>query len=174
VARSVATALSEIHRSGWIHGNLWPENILLFPDGATLLTSSGLAEQIDLRVGGLGKDRGAMAENGELRPFLYNAPEQTGMLKREVDGRANLYALGAILFECATGHPPFQATKLAELLHLHAVMEPPDAHQRNPDVRPVLALILNKLLAKNPDDRYQTCAELVADLDRAASGLGSS
>jgi serine/threonine protein kinase len=160
VARSVATGLSEVHRHGLIHRDLKPANIILLPNG--------MAKVIDFGFVGHVEEGSGDAEGEVIGTFLYAAPEQTGMLKRKVDSRADIYALGAILFECATGAPPFQAKNLAELLHMHAAIKPPDAHQRNPAVRPILALMLTKLLAKDPDDRYQTCTGLVADLDSLA------
>jgi eukaryotic-like serine/threonine-protein kinase len=156
VARSVATGLGEVHRHGLIHRDLKPANIILLP--------SGQAKVIDFGFVGNVEDQDV--EQGEvIGTFLYCAPEQSGMLKRKVDARADIYALGAILYECATGKPPFMAKNLAELLHMHAAIKPVDAHQVTPTVRPVIALMLNKLLAKDPDDRYQTCGGLLADLD---------
>jgi serine phosphatase RsbU (regulator of sigma subunit)/tRNA A-37 threonylcarbamoyl transferase component Bud32/tetratricopeptide (TPR) repeat protein len=157
VIRSVATGLSEVHRHGLIHRDLKPANIIMLPNGQ--------AKVIDFGFVGTVEDKSNEAEGEVIGTFLYSAPEQSGMLKRKVDSRADIYSLGAILFECATGAPPFQARNLAELLHMHAAVRPPDAHQVNPAVRPVLALIINKLLAKDPDDRYQTCTGLLADLD---------
>ncbi|HVE81547.1 MAG TPA: SpoIIE family protein phosphatase [Myxococcales bacterium] len=157
VAKSVSTGLSEVHRHGLVHRDLKPANIIMLP--------SGMAKVIDFGFVGHVDDRSNDREGEVIGTFLYSAPEQTGMLKRKVDSRADIYALGAILFECATGKPPFNAKNLAELLHMHAAIKPPDAHQVNSTVRPVLALILNKLLAKDPDDRYQTCTGLLADLE---------
>ncbi|HYV49281.1 MAG TPA: protein kinase, partial [Myxococcaceae bacterium] len=157
VAKSVSTALSEVHRHGLVHRDLKPANIILLPSGAAKVIDFGFVGHVD--------ERSEDAESEVIGTFLYSAPEQTGMLKRKVDSRADIYALGAILYECATGAPPFKAQNLAELLHMHAAIRPPDAHQVNPAVRPILALILTKLMAKDPDDRYQTCAGLLADLD---------
>ena len=161
VARSVANGLSEVHRHGLVHRDLKPANIILLPNGH--------AKVIDFGFVGTVEDGGVAGQDGEVvGTFLYAAPEQTGMLKRKVDSRADIYALGAILFECATGALPFNAKNLAELLHMHAAIKPPNAHQMNPAVRPILALIIDKLLAKDPDDRYQTCLGLLGDLDSLA------
>ncbi|HEY8207633.1 MAG TPA: protein kinase, partial [Myxococcaceae bacterium] len=161
VAKSVSQGLSEVHRHGLVHRDLKPANIILLPNGQ--------AKIIDFGFVGTVEEGGSSEGDGEVvGTFLYAAPEQTGMLKRKVDSRADIYALGAIFFECATGKPPFMAQNLAELLHMHAAIKPPNAHDVNPAVRPALGLIINKLLAKDPDDRYQTCLGLLADLESLA------
>src|SRR4051812_30200064 len=159
VARSVATGLSEVHLHGLIHRDLKPANVILLPNGQAKVIDFGF-------VGNVEEQESEQSE--VIGTFLYCAPEQSGMLKRRVDSRSDIYALGAILYECATGRPPFQAKDLGELLKMHAAIRSPDAHQVTPTVRPTIALILNKLLAKDPDDRYQTCSGLLADLENLA------
>ncbi len=102
--------------------------------------------------------------------FAYAPPEQTGMLNRPVDARSDLYALGAVLFECVTGRPPYTATDVGELLRLHAVAPVPDPRTEAPALGGTFAEIIGKLLAKDPDDRYQSAPGLLADLHRRAAG----
>src|SRR5581483_6449750 len=73
---------------------------------------------------------------------------------------------GVVLFECATGRPPFSARNVGELVRKHAVVNPPEAWQLNPAISPALSAVIAKLLSKDPDDRYQAGDDLIADLDR--------
>ncbi|HEY0136937.1 MAG TPA: AAA family ATPase, partial [Nannocystis sp.] len=87
-----------------------------------------------------------------------------GLVGRGVDGRADLYALGALLFHAASGRPPFVAADAAELLRLHAVVPAPALASVRPQCSPVLAEVVARLLAKDPDDRYQTGEAVAAAL----------
>ncbi|QDG49632.1 diguanylate cyclase [Persicimonas caeni] len=160
IACTLAAALGEVHRHGVIHRDIKPGNILLRAgDGAVKLIDFGFAA----RATGVDPDRAVV---GTLR---YSAPEQTGMLQRPVDARSDLYSLGVVLYECATGRPPFDAAEPAELVRQHAVDKPAPVRQMVPEISPALAHIIEKLLAKDPDDRYGSCAALVADLERLDS-----
>ena len=156
VAHTLACALAEVHRRGMVHRDLKPHNILVVDAGGLKLIDFGFATHARA-----GDEPGQIAGT-----FLYSAPEQTGMLQRPLDGRADLYALGAVLFECASGRPPFLADDLGELLRMHAVVAPPDLRELSPTCSPALAAIVARLLAKDPDDRYQTATGLAADLAR--------
>jgi diguanylate cyclase (GGDEF)-like protein len=156
----VAEALAAAHRAGLVHRDVKPDNILITPDGVAHVIDFGLAARTT--------DEHSDAIAGTL---IYTAPEQSGMLKRAVDGRADLYALGAVLLECATGVPPFTADDSGDLLRMHLATPAPDARSRRPDLSPVLAEIIAKLLAKDPDDRYQSGTGLAADL-RALPATG--
>ncbi|MEW6280063.1 MAG: AAA family ATPase, partial [Candidatus Eremiobacterota bacterium] len=156
LARTLAGALGAVHRHGLVHRDVKPQNIILQPSGVARLIDFGFA--IRFR-----HDREGREVVGTM---LYAAPEQTGMLPRPVDGRADLYALGVVLWECAVGRPPFQCDDLGELMRLHAVLRPPDLTELVPQFSPSLSGIVSRLLRKDPDDRYQTAASLVADLTR--------
>jgi serine/threonine protein kinase len=155
LAVDVADVLAAAHRAGLAHRDVKPQNLLVQPDGRTRVIDFGLAALTGADTGG--------AAVGTL---TYSAPEQAGMLNRPVDGRADLYALGVVMFECATGTPPFITTDAGELLRRHAMVAAPDPRERRPDLAPGLAAIIGRLLAKDPDDRYQTGAGLIADLRR--------
>src|SRR2546421_614860 len=107
-------------------------------------------------VGCVNQPAGELSGDSVAGTVAYAAPEQTGMLKRPVDGRADLYALGVVLFECLTGERPFAATDAGELIRLHATAPAPSVRALRPEVCPALAAVVAKLLAKDPDDRYQT------------------
>jgi len=95
----------------------------------------------------------------------YISPEQTGRTNRPVDHRTDLYSLGVVFFEALTGALPFQSRDPLELVHSHIAREPGQPHELNPAVPPVLSAITLKLMAKNPEDRYQGALALKGDLE---------
>ena len=157
LARQLAGVLAEIHRNGFVHQDLKPENIMFEIDegrSRAVLLDFGLA----IRAGS------ERARNEAIGTFLYSAPEQTGMLKLPVDGRADLYALGVVLYECLAGRPPFTSNNAGELIRMHAVETPRSLSELRPDASPALVAVIDKLLRKDPDDRYQSGEGLFADL----------
>lgn len=155
MARSLASVLHEMHTQGLVHRDVKPANILIDDSGNATLVDFGLAAYAT-----------ATPRDQAVGTFLYAAPEQTGILKRPVDGRSDLYALGAVLYECMTGRPPFPTEDVAELLRQHAAVVPRPVRELNPRTSPGLAAIIERLLAKDPDDRYQSGAALGLDLNR--------
>jgi serine phosphatase RsbU (regulator of sigma subunit)/tetratricopeptide (TPR) repeat protein len=156
LARSLAGALAEVHRHGLIHRDIKPANIIIEPGGTSKLIDFGFVAPV--------QDLGQPVKNVVVGTFMYGAPEQTGLLDRPTDTRSDLYSLGCVLYECAVGKPPFVAPDVTELLRMHAAVTPKPAHEENAEVRPVVSAIIQKLLRKDPDDRYQTAAALLWDL----------
>jgi serine phosphatase RsbU (regulator of sigma subunit)/tRNA A-37 threonylcarbamoyl transferase component Bud32/tetratricopeptide (TPR) repeat protein len=156
IGMQLASALSEVHRHGLVHRDIKPDNVVVGPSGKACLIDFGFATAIET---------GQPASDSVAGTLLYAAPEQLGLLSRPLDGRADLYALGATLFHCACGRAPFQTADVAELLHHLAAVQPPSASALRAELSPTLSRILAKLLAKDPDDRYQTAEGLRADLE---------
>ncbi|WP_204012742.1 diguanylate cyclase [Virgisporangium aurantiacum] len=154
----VAGVLAAAHSVGLVHRDIKPSNIVVASDGIGRLIDFGLADRDQIAH----RDDAAAAGT-----FDYSAPEQTGMLRRAVDGRADLYSLGVVLFECATGTLPFVSDDVGELMRLHAVAAPPDPRVTLPELSPGCAEVIGRLLAKDPDDRYQSAD----DLRRALAAL---
>ncbi len=147
----VASALDTAHGHGLVHRDVKPANILL--EGASLETAY-------LADFGLTKAEAS-----------YVAPEQ--IRGQTLDGRADVYALGCVLYECLTGKPPFaDASEVAVLYaHLHDVPSP--ASELRPGLPPALDVSLARALAKQPEERHRSAGELVADADEALAVVGA-
>jgi diguanylate cyclase (GGDEF)-like protein len=155
LATEIADALGAAHRAGLVHRDIKPDNIMIMSDGSARVIDFGLAGRA-----------GQVAGSTAVGTFTYSAPEQTGMLRRPVDGRADLYALGVMLFEGLTGAPPFHSDDPGELIWLHMSAPPPPLS----GVSAAVAEVVGALLAKDPDDRYRSADHLRADLARVAAG----
>ncbi|WNG18850.1 AAA family ATPase [Cystobacter fuscus] len=156
----ISAALGHIHQHGVIHKDIKPHNIIVNPaTGVLKITDFSLAVALALET-----------IPPELPTHLtgtlaYMAPEQTGRMNRGVDSRADFYALGATFFELLTGRRVFSTMAPLELLHAHIAQVPPSPRDFNPEVPELLAAIVLKLLAKAPEDRYQSTWGLIADLE---------
>ncbi|MBH9554232.1 diguanylate cyclase [Inhella gelatinilytica] len=165
LAIQLCQALGAVHAQHLIHGDIAPKNVLV--DLATFrlkLCDFGLATRLDreTRRSGEGAPRGTLE---------YLSPEQTGRTNLAVDYRSDFYALGVTLYELLGGQRPFQSGDSMALLHAHIALPPPPLHQLNPQVPEPLCAVVHKLLAKNPDERYQSSHGLKADLDHCAEQL---
>jgi predicted ATPase/signal transduction histidine kinase len=150
LAIQVVGIVQDLHQRNVIHRDINPSNIVVRPDTWTLtLIDFGTATKATGVVG---------ASEGTLS---YIAPEQTGRMNRPVDHRADLYSIGATLYELLTGVPPFVSADPVELIHAQLARPPVPPGQLNPSIPKVLSDIVLKLLAKMPEERYQ-CAESIA------------
>jgi serine/threonine-protein kinase len=155
-----ARALDHAHRQGIVHRDIKPSNFLLTrPAGGLVvkLTDMGLAREVDddeFRVTKAGTTVGTVD---------YMAPEQARN-SGAADTRSDLYSLGCTLFHMLAGQPPFPEGSLTERIYKHVETEPPDIRSLNPTVPEPLCYVLERLLAKRPEDRYQTPADLLQDL----------
>ncbi len=159
IARTIAAALAEVHHHGLVHRDVKPENILIGPDGAARLIDFGLA------VAASAEPQQGRRSAEAVGTFLYSAPEQTGFIKRPVDGRSDLYSLGVVMFHCITGEPPFSAPDVGELIRRHGTEQPRPLRGLAPEASSALEQIVAKLLAKDPDDRYQSADALLEALE---------
>jgi len=160
LATQICEALSHAHEHGLVHRDLKPGNVLLEDRGgrpSVKIVDLGLA----IRERGIRVTR----EGGISGTVSYMAPEQA--LGREVDGRADLYALGVMLYEFTTGRLPFDGDNALAVLsqHLHAPVVPPRTYRA--DLPEHLAAAILRLLAKDPDDRFATASEVAAALNQS-------
>ncbi len=156
ICAQIAAALDAADARGLVHRDVKPSNVLLDGNDHVYLSDFGLARR-------LGEAVPSVVGEPSLGTPAYASPEQVA--GGDVDGRSDVYALGCVLHECLTGEVPYPRTSELAVLwaHLH---DPAPATPSHPALEPVVA----RALAKEPDDRYQTCAELVADA-REALGL---
>ncbi len=167
IARQVAQAMGAAHQAGIIHRDLKPEN--LFITRADERTERIQIKVLDFGIAKL-QPRDvpptlSLTQSGTvLGTPLYMSPEQCRGTGR-VDCRSDIYALGAILFEMLTGHPPFESSGFGELVHMHISQPPPPLRCLRPDAPSSLEDLLSSMLAKDRDQRIQTMDELVRRLD---------
>jgi tRNA A-37 threonylcarbamoyl transferase component Bud32 len=159
----LALAVHAAHEQGIVHRDLKPANVLLTGDGTAKVADFGLARDL--------QDPGSNTESGAiLGTPCYMAPEQVQGESRRVGPPADVYALGAILYELLTGRPPFTAESTLDILIQVASEAPELPSRRCPGVPADLEAICLKCLAKEPSRRYASAAELADDLQRFLAG----
>src|SRR5690242_563640 len=151
----LARAAAQMHRRGVIHRDITPANIVVADDGTPCLVDFALATSV-------AEIRPEFTHHTEIVGTLaYLAPEATGRTGRPVDQRADLYALGAVLYELATGAPPFGSGDPLRLTHDHLARVPASPAEVNQAVPGPLSEVIMRLLEKEPDNRYQTADGVV-------------
>jgi predicted ATPase/signal transduction histidine kinase/CheY-like chemotaxis protein len=168
---ALSRALGQAHRRGVVHRDVKPQNTLVDADLRDVrLIDFGLATRRMSYVEDAAK---VEALSGTL---AYMAPEQTGRMRRTVDARADLYALGATLYEMLTGALPFETQDALELIHAHIARSPVPPHERAAARRipEAVSAIVLKLMEKSPERRYQTAEGAAFDLEHAAQAWAAS
>jgi predicted ATPase/signal transduction histidine kinase len=160
LALQLARAVAGMHRRGVMHRDITPTNILVSSGGVLCLVDFALATSFaEIRL--------EFTHHTQILGTLaYLAPEQTGRTGRPTDQRADLYALGATLYELATGGPPFGTGDPLRLTHDHLARVPAPPAAVNHAMPEALSAIIMHLLEKEPDNRYQTAEGVLYDLTR--------
>lgn len=158
ILRGIADALDYAHQHGLVHRDIKPSNVML--DSSTIpersvLTDFGIAKIADAHT--------RITATGVLGTFDYIAPEQI-QDSAEVDGRADIYALGVMTYQMLTGRLPFERPNTGALLLAHLNAPPPDARELIHDLPRQTANTLQKAMAKKPKDRYATAGEFIRAL----------
>jgi serine/threonine protein kinase len=160
--REVAPALDYAHRQGIIHRDIKPANILLDREGNALLADFGIVKLIESST-----VAGLTNASGVVGTPAYMAPEQANGLP--VDGRTDIYALGVVAYEMLTGKQPFAAETPLQLLLKHMTQPPPLLRDSLTGIPPALDVVLQRVLAKEQDERYQTATQFAQAFAQAIS-----
>jgi streptogramin lyase/tRNA A-37 threonylcarbamoyl transferase component Bud32 len=153
ICAQVAEALDAAHARGLVHRDVKPSNVLLDTSEHAYLADFGLSRRL--------ADEGvSFVDARSLGTPAYVAPEQIEGAR--IDGRADVYSLGCLLFECLTGEPPFTDGSRLAVVWAHLEEEVPSASERNAALPEAIDPVLRKAMAKNPQERFASCSELVS------------
>jgi tetratricopeptide (TPR) repeat protein len=161
LVRELARAVEAAHSAGVIHRDLKPGNVLLSADGTLKVGDFGLAKKLD--------EQGQTQTGAVMGTPNYMAPEQA-LGRKDIGPACDVYALGAILYECLTGRPPFLGANVHDTLLQVIYQEPVPPRKLNPRIARNLETICLKCLHKEADRRYAAALDLADDLERFVSG----
>jgi serine/threonine protein kinase/tetratricopeptide (TPR) repeat protein len=159
ISKQVCQALIAAHKKGVIHRDLKPKNIMLDKKGTAFVMDFGIAKSID--------SEDTIRPGAIVGTPYYMSPEQA--IGEQTDHRADIYSLGAIMYEMLTGKPPFQADTIAGMIHKHVNETPKPISQLNPQTPVELEKIIMKCLEKKPDKRHKETVDIIAALNKAES-----
>ena len=154
----VVDGLDAAHRAGLVHRDIKPSNIMITPDGNAKILDLGLARA-------LGEEKGITRANTVLGTLDYASPEQLSDASR-ADVRSDLYSIGCTLYFALAGSPPFEGGDVINKIFKQRMDDPEPLEKTARGVPSAFAAIVRKLMAKKPEERYQSCAELRNDLSR--------
>jgi predicted ATPase/signal transduction histidine kinase/DNA-binding NarL/FixJ family response regulator len=161
LAIQITDSLSQIHAQNIVHKDINPSNIAFNPEtGVVKIIDFGIATQLS------GETPTPNHPNTLEGTIAYLSPEQTGRTNRILDYRTDFYSLGVTCYELLCGELPFVGKDSLELVYCHLAKSPPAVTEKRPDIPAAIAQIIEKLMAKNAEDRYQSTAALQADWER--------
>ncbi len=159
---ALAEQIEQRHKAGFIHKSIKPSNIIIQPETLKVQLID------DIRILDINQISHFIYQPSfRIHTLPYISPEQTGRIKHEVNYSTDLYSLGMVFFECLTGKAPFLFDDPIAIIHSHLAEVPRSASKENPQVPKIISKIIQQLLLKAPEKRYQTAIGLVADLSIA-------
>ncbi|MBP0016186.1 MAG: serine/threonine protein kinase, partial [Cyanobacteria bacterium SBLK] len=160
LAIKIVEIIGQVHQQQIIHKDINPSNLVWNP-------KTGQVKLIDFGISTVLSRENTTFRNPNLLQgtLAYISPEQTGRMNRSIDYRTDFYSLGVTFYEILTGRLPFPTEDALELVHCHIARQPLLPHECKPDIPLIISQIVGKLMAKNPEDRYQSASGLKADLE---------
>ncbi len=158
-----ARALQHAHTNDIVHRDIKPDNILITRTGETKVADLGMVKQLDEDM--------SLTQTGHAVGTPWYMPLEQAKNSKDTDGRCDIYALGCVFYACLTGQPPFTGKTLVDVIEAKEIGTFPPARQHNSEVPERVDLIVAKMTAKLPKYRYQSCAEVIRDLE--ALGLAN-
>lgn len=169
VASDLAKALVAAHKRGIIHRDIKPQNVIITPEKQAKLLDFGVARQHEIATTTHGADTTTVVTTPGVivGTPAYMSPEQAQQLP--IDGRSDLFSLGAVLYECLTGKRPFTGRSPLDVLGAVLHQQPPNVSSLRPELSEQHDEVCRRLLAKHPDDRFRSAEELLGALRVATS-----
>lgn len=166
IIRDLASALDYAHTQGLVHRDVKPSNVMLRNIKTSAYQEQQQAVLMDFGIAKIVNAQTRLTGTGIVGTLDYLAPEQI-MSSREVDHRADIYALGVVLYQMLTGELPFNEKNAPQVIFGHLYKPAPDPRTISPDIPDNVAFAILRALAKNPDDRFQNASEFVTALGMA-------
>jgi serine/threonine protein kinase len=158
LAAGVCAGLASAHAAGVVHRDLKPDNVLLAKDGRVVVTDFGIARAFLDAAAGLGNTLGVL-----MGTPAYMAPEQVEG-RKDIDARADIYALGALLYELFTGRRAWEGESPFAVASARLTSLPPDPRQRRPDLPSAHAEVVMRCMARKPEERFQSVDDVAHEI----------